>query len=402
MLNNSVYTPLHIIDEMLDLLDPALFSDRSIRWIEPGAGNGRIVNKLISRGVSPEQITAYEINPVCFPDLLATGCVLVQDSFLNHGTDCINAIVVANPPYAEANSGDTEHGISLFVKFMAECISNDASQIVMITPSRWMTCNRGYKDVRKLYVSYDHMKTIVHFPKSATVFKGSDISGGVSYFHWDRAYTGTCSLNGTSRTLGTGEPIVLDNSAITIVDKIKSSFNVFCDSVCHGANTYVVETNHSQLSSAPGAVSCMFVGENYKDIDQSSFTDRDLTINRWKVVCLYAEGGAQKIRSNGKKTVISSVHIIDPGKICSSTYVVIGSFHSLSDAIVYKRYIESRTARFLIGLYRSKLLVRSCFRALPVLPWDEIPETDMTDEFLSALFGLDASEVDYINGTIND
>lgn len=400
-INNSIYTPQKTIDDMLDLLDPTLFKANHT-WIEPSAGDGRIIKALITRGVNANNIYAFEIDPNCFDALDSIGCVVHKKSFLldEFSGICRDAIIITNPPYAEHNGNDIEHGSPLFVKFMNKCIEENPLIILMITPSRWLNGGYIYKKVRYEYFRKFHMKHIVHRDKSSDIFKNTNITGGVSYFLWDSNYSGNCILNGVDIGIPAGDPIILNTVSNSMILKLREKYDVFCDSICLGKNTYAIETNH--ISSNPNSIHtipCMFVGEKYKDIPISDISDRSNSLHKWKVITTCVDGGSQTVRKNGMKQVISNIRIIPPNVACSATYVVIGAFDDESTARGYYLYCSSRVIRYIIGLYRTKLITRSCFRDVPVIDFSVIPDID-SEKYIENILGIDKLDIDYIYGKI--
>jgi site-specific DNA-methyltransferase (adenine-specific) len=103
----------------------------------------------------------------------------------------------------------------------------------MITPSRWFTGGKGLDDFLARMLGESRLRNLVDYPKLYDGFPGVKIRGGVSYFLWDRDYSGPCSV----QTMWDGEPLgppmqrrldaydvlVRRNEAVSILDKLRGS-----------------------------------------------------------------------------------------------------------------------------------------------------------------------------------
>lgn len=64
----------------------------------------------------------------------------------------------------------------------------------MIIPARWYAGGKGLDAFRESMLNDSHIRKLVDFENSSTVFPGVDIAGGICYFLWDRDNQGLCEI----------------------------------------------------------------------------------------------------------------------------------------------------------------------------------------------------------------
>ena len=141
-------------------------------------------------------------------------------------------VIIGNPPYQLGSSGGDSQGsfaMPIYQKFVQTAKSLDPRYVVMVTPSRWFAGGRGLDEYRSEMLSDTHLRELVDFPDATDVFPGLDISGGVSYFLWDRSHDGPCNvqtfIGGVSsgvvaRRLDAYNVFVRYNTGVSILEKV--------------------------------------------------------------------------------------------------------------------------------------------------------------------------------------
>src|SRR3546814_17011443 len=96
----------------------------------------------------------------------------------------------------------------------------------MITPSRWFSGGKGLDEYRERMIEDRRIRVLVDNPKIFDCFPGVKIRGGVSYFLWDREYSGNCEFSSRvdgvlrstmMRDLRNGDGVLIrDNRAMKI------------------------------------------------------------------------------------------------------------------------------------------------------------------------------------------
>jgi site-specific DNA-methyltransferase (adenine-specific) len=142
-------------------------------------------------------------------------------------------VIIGNPPYQLDDGGHGASASPIYQKFVESAIKLKPRYIVMITPSRWFTGGKGLDDFLARMLGESRLRNLVDYPKLYDGFPGVKIRGGVSYFLWDRDYSGPCSV----QTMWDGEPLgppmqrrlddydvlVRRNEAVSILDKLRGS-----------------------------------------------------------------------------------------------------------------------------------------------------------------------------------
>ena len=102
---------------------------------------------------------------------------------------------------------------------------------------------------------------------------------------------------------------------------------------------------------------------------------------------------------DGKMSVLSRVDILNPGEVCTDSYLVIAPFETEQEALQMQAYLKSKFARFLIAQTLSSInLSKEKFSLVPMVscPADNI------DEYLYKLFSLSNEEIDFVESFIHE
>lgn len=141
-------------------------------------------------------------------------------------------VIVGNPPYQLSDGGHGESARPLYHLFVEQAKKLNPRYMTMITPSRWFAGGNGLDNFRDAMLHDCRISHLVDYPKLYDGFPGVKIRGGVSYFLWDRDYSGPCSM----QTMWDGEPLgppmlrrldaydvlVRRNEASSILEKVRA------------------------------------------------------------------------------------------------------------------------------------------------------------------------------------
>ena len=317
--------------------------------------------------------------------------------------------VVGNPPYQQQSEAQknraTEGGkqqakpiYHLFVEAVIDCLN--PNYFSFIVPSRWMIGGMGLNSFRERMMRDNRIKKIVHFPGERDIFENVSIKGGVSYFLWQNNYGGDCEFvsDGISikRNLNDYDIIVQDNRAVSILYKIQDNCFVFINQRTIGNKPFALPTNYSAWTKY--GTKCISQGKKEYFVG-SGFTDKHGILDKWKVCTSKAtvEGSSfvGKERSFFSK---NGIFVIEPGTICTETYIVVNVFDTKHEAENFISYMKTKFFRFMLGLRTlTQDINKEKFAWVPDL---EDYSKSWTDEELYKRFNLTDSEIKHIESKI--
>jgi len=305
-------------------------------------------------------------------------------------------VVLGNPPYQEQAAGDVARSKPLYNKFITTAIDVlKPDYVSMITPSRWMQGGLGLDEFRTRMMNDKHLKAINHYPGDREVFPSVSIKGGVNYFLWDSSHNGTCNFNGNERDLSKHDIILIEQEPQSILKKVQSKIDTFMDKVVSSRNPFGLETNHSTWSES--GVPCIVRGKTTKNCKPELFSDRAQILDKWKV-CFSKAGDGGSPDKNGKRTICNGMFLIEPGTICTGTYMVANAFDTEQEANNFKSYFETKFFRFMLSLrVTSQDVTKDKFAWVPDMQDYSVV---WTDEMLKEKFDITDEECKYFESKI--
>jgi site-specific DNA-methyltransferase (adenine-specific) len=426
----EVFTPLSLVKEMVATLPEEVWSNPNLKWLDPANGMGNfpliVIYKLMKglkswepdtdkryKHIIENMIYVCELQPrnafmylsLVDPkdDLnvnLYCGSFL-EEGFNNHMKQVWDIekfdIVLGNPPYNEefSNSGTA---MDLFDRFILKS-GNYSDVILMITPSRWFS-KKNLENLRDYLIN--GISFIKTYDKSSDIFPSTAITGGVSYFLFNKNNINGTIFDGVQVSLK--EQINLFGIILydqknydlisSIVKKVKGYKKI------NNFNTqgyFGIKTNNIQKS---GFINCFYSDQkgikfnmNKNSYDRyydkvSYYNDVKNKINKWKVITSSAYGANPK--------GLGRLSIICPGEICSESFVFF-DFDSLEESNIFLGYLNSKIIKLLISLRKNKQHVTSkVFELVPMVPFDR----EWKDEMLYEYFNLTQEEIDLIEDTV--
>lgn len=317
-------------------------------------------------------------------------------------------VIFSNPPYqiqSESQKGRNDTGAIQAKPIYHEIVMYaidylNPRYLCMITPSRWMVGGMGLGAYRERMLTDKRIKTIVDFPGERTIFPSVQIPGGVSYFTWDRDYSGMCEFNGVPRYLNEFDVLVRDITSCQILRKVLSKAFSFCNRKVLAQKPFGLATNFSDWvpEGTPGAVECIVLKKDRKFVAAGIPTDVNNIQHLWKVCCPKGAGGHQLPDKAGFKTIILNLFLVEPGTICTETYIVAGAFPTKREAENYLEYMKSKFFRYMLSLRISAQDINTeKFAWVPDL--GDYNRT-YTDNDLYTHFGLTKKEIEHIEKSI--
>ena len=316
-------------------------------------------------------------------------------------------VIIGNPPY-QLNVGAGGKGsgtaIPIYQKFVEQAKKLKPRYLTMIIPARWYSGGRGLDEFRKSMLNDLKISKLVDFYDSKECFPGVDIAGGVCYFLWDREkkeheccienhFNSRISIE--KRPLNQYETFIRNNLAIDIVNKVTKTHTKFMNHVVRPVSLFGLNTNYEFSSQGTLKVKHS-AGIGYCEINTLR-SGLDI-INKYKVIISAAAyDHAGQPDKDGKRRILSTLTILAPNEICTSSYIVVEATNNKTTAENIVTYLKSKFVRFLLSqICISQHISRDTFSFVPMQdfskPW--------TDEELYAKYNLTQEEIDFIESMI--
>lgn len=327
-------------------------------------------------------------------------------------------VIIGNPPYQLSDGGGTgDSAKPIYNLFIEQAKKLNPRYISMIIPARWLKGGKGLNKFRQDMINDSSIRYIYDFEDARNIFPGINLDGGVCYFLWDRDYKGKASYhyhslegdtNYSQRYLKNkfSETVIRDARQYSIIEKALSLQEERFEIMVSPRKPYGIATDLFNNPKKYG----------YKEIPKNKFD------NSYKIYGVKGnKGGAKRVVGYVKKslaeddgsikkyklfgsyaytttsTVPPKVIIGKPDEICTETFLRIGIFDSLIEAMNCLSYIKSKFFRALLFYNRiQKNLSRATFAFIPLQdfskPW--------TDEELYKKYNLNQEEIDFIESMI--
>jgi hypothetical protein len=417
----EVMTPLELVKEMLATLPEEVWSNPNLKWLDPANGTGpypiMVIYKLMNgltewepdaekryKHIVENMIYVCELQPknmflyMCAIDPFdAYKLNIYTGSFLEEGFDFHMKnvwrldkfdICLGNPPYQEMDGGAKASAKPIYNLFTEKSIKF-CEKSIFVTPSRWFAGGKGLDNFRKMMMESNKIRLINHFSDASKIFgKSVDITGGVSYFLYDKSYNGDCLLNGSIIDMNKYD-IVLEPKNYSIVDKVSEIESISSICMGRGDNTFGIQTNDIRVKSERldnNHIKC-FVSKNKGFEKWININDVKSHTNLHTYKVITAE-------SNGEYPRFGNKFIGSTNEVCSGSYIWF-SVNNLTEAESLISYLNCKIPNYLLSLRKiSQHIKPDTCKWIPLLPLDRI----WTDKLISDYLNLSDAEQNLIIG----
>lgn len=315
-------------------------------------------------------------------------------------------VIISNPPYQLSDGGNSASASPLYHLFVQQSMKLHPRYLSMIIPARWYAGGKGLDNFRKVMLNEIKISNLVDIANSADCFPGVNIAGGVCYFLWDNQYSGKCKVanmkegskvSEEKRALNEFDYFVRDNLALSVIHKVLARKEKLMNEVVYSRNYFNISTtaqggNRYFTNSVKVLTS---KGDIY--LGRDKVADKNIILNKYKVVITYAMSGGNKPSSDGKYQILSSLKILDPNEACSETYLILGVFDKKEEAENMVSYMKGQLPRFLLLQALTSIHItkdKFCF-----VPMQDFTKT-WTDEDLYKKYGITEDEIAFIDSMI--
>lgn len=331
-------------------------------------------------------------------------------------------IIIGNPPYQEMDGGGgvVESSLPLYNQFILDAMERNPNYITMIIPLRYMCGGKPSIDAfRNKIISCGKISKIITYQRCWDVFPNVDIPGGVQYFLYDSTYNSLDvevinkqstdiklkrQLNKYKYIDSFGKDqymVLIDNRATSIVDKVLSMNEVYMDTSVlprtpFGLESYFEDSDEQTIDKCI-KVHCSNNRVTYTSRNQ--ITDSYNALDYYKIIVGKVNVDRGGNTNSDKFGVVSQPKLINPGEVCTTTFLVLFKTKELVEAQHFIEYIKTRFARFLayVTLAGTSMSNRN-YMFIPLLDFSK----QWADAELYNRYRLSTDEIDYINSTIKE
>ena len=314
-------------------------------------------------------------------------------------------VIIGNPPYQLDDGGFGTSAAPIYQLFVEQALALEPRYAVFVTPSRWMAGGKGLDKYRQRMLSDKRMRSIVDYPKLYEGFPGVKIRGGISYFLWDRDYSGPCEVQTiwdghptgpvVARHLDAYDILVRRNEAVPILEKICAKGEPTLEARVSsqkpfGLRTFFHGKPDPKRLNYPVK---LFGSQKVSWVNRSEIPTNTSWIDKWKVLMTRVQGTSAAVETK----FLSKPIIAEPGTACTESYIVAGLFDTEGEAKNYASYLRTRFARFLVSLRKSTQdAPKNVYAFIPDLPLSQ----EWTDAKLYKRYGLTKAEIAFIESQV--
>jgi len=314
-------------------------------------------------------------------------------------------VIIGNPPYQLDDGGYGTSAAPIYQLFVEKALALDPRYAVFVTPSRWMAGGKGLDKYRERMLSDKHLRNVVDYPKLYEGFPGVKIRGGISYFLWDRDYSGPCEVQtiwdgqptgpAVARHLDVYDILVRRNEAVPILEKVRAKGEPTLDLRVSSQKPFGLRTFFHGNPDSKGLKNPvkLFGSQRVSYVERSGIPTNTEWIDKWKVLMTRVQGTSAAIETK----FLSKPIIAEPGTACTESYVVAGLFKTEATATNYAIYLRTRFVRFLVSLRKpTQDAARGVYGFVPDLTLDQ----EWTDAKLYKRYGLTKEEIAFIESQV--
>ena len=318
--------------------------------------------------------------------------------------------VIGNPPYQVSDGGAGASATPVYQDFFDEAKKLNPRAIDLITPSKWFAGGKGLDSFRAEMLNDHHLVKIVDFVNAKDCFPNASIGGGVNYFLWSGLKkSDTCEFTNihdgkkstVDRNLSEFPILVRYNESVDIIHKVLKDNPSLVSETVGSRNPFGLSSSVRGTKTKSTDKDCLVYssgGKGYISFD--SITKGEELIDKYKVIISKVTSEhAGEPDKNGKFTVISTIKVLQPGEVCTDSYLVAFASSSEVKTKNFAKYACTKFFRFLLLQAVSSInLSKDKFQFITMIDLSQ----SWSDERLYDQFELDESESQFIEGMMKE
>ena len=421
----EIYTPFSLIEQMFNLFDPIVFTQKDKKWLDPGAGTGYFsiylfdkLNKgLISVIPNEEERKSHIIeNMIYIIEIKESNIIILREIFGEKANifyiDFLSPIpnlvmfdfIIGNPPYNSngIKKGPTntkknkkyDDGKTIWISFIKKSISflKENCQLCVIVPSIWLKPDkaRTYHYLTAYKIEKLHCLTNTETNK---IFKGEAQTPTCFFLLTKRETDNYIHLFDTNQNKYINYYCKLDYPIPLFGQAVIQKLQPFIEKAGH---LLVIKTNLPSVTSLFSETSSTtFPYPNIKTCILNGLQP-ELSINYSNIAQVY----------QGKKKLILAHKMYGfpyydsegiYGISNRDNYVILRE--SEEECLKIKQFLSTKLVLYIYEAtrYRMKYLEKYAFQFIPdITKLPDFPE-DINDESVFSYFGLDINDKKHIN-----
>ena len=322
---------------------------------------------------------------------------------INQNTSMILDAIVGNPPYQVMDGGAGVSAIPVYHRFVEIAKESKPNYISMIMPAKWYNGGRGLEQFRYDMLHDKQLRSLYDYVDPHDCFPTVDVAGGICYFLRDNRYDGLCncvsckagSRIATKRNLDESEVLIRHQEELSIMNKVQKEDQSYLSSAVFSQKPFGLRTYVKPLEQ--GDIKLRYNG-GIGPYNSDLVTVNKELIGKWKIItsCLTAEHAGETDK-NGQKRIFSTLEILEPGTICTETYMLLNVFDNQQECINMLQFLKTRFVRAMVAMVTAtQHLSKANFRFVPLQDFTR----SWTDADLYEKYGLTEDEVSFIESMI--